>query len=254
MISSMFFSSTGIIRIILNDSQGIFFCIPLVIILCIAVSLIVANMKNSHITERIPWFFYSTSTYLLGAASILYTVSLFLIEPSFGFASTITNIIIASAKILPVLVVAFVIIGIIAEITKPAWKGRLSLYWIPLGITVLFWVSTFLFNNDGLWYNDPKIMIYPTIALLLPSMLCSIVIQRAGKEKISLAYYFIGSGFFVMFLAVIIFLFTFSANRYDFTLITLGILAMLTLIIIGADIFLGLSKNNTTDFSMKTNQ
>ena len=234
-ILAMFLPEIQFVRIILNDSQGVFFAIPLVIILAIALTIVLVKSKGVPLEERFSWNLYSIATYIMTATVAFYVVMLF-IPMSMGSDRGFEAVIEMLVRLLPVLFVGLAIIGIIVEITKPSWKGRPSVWWLPLALTLLFWLSTWLLNNDGLWYNDPPIMAIPTLAFLLPAMLCSIAIQRAAKDRISLVYKLIGSGFFVMFFFSVFFLLTRSFIKYnDFTLLTIGLMAMLTLIIVGVD-------------------
>ena len=249
ILFSLFVTDIQIVRILVNDSQGALLIVPLFAILSLGLGLLSRKAKSVLEFHKLPWILYGIGSYIMLACVILACTMLFI---SYAPESYTLNAIIAMViKFLPFIAFVFVIAGFVIELLGERIKNRFSVWWLPMLTAVLFLASSFLLNNDGFRYNDPIYMMIIALAFLLPAMLCSVIIQKGNKESWVMSYWYIGSGFLTMFVVASVFLVTFPYVHYtDFFLLSLGMMAMMVLLITGVD----LRSGSTQTLPKSTNQ
>lgn len=239
---SMFVADVRIVRILVDDSQGILLAVPFFALLSAGLVLLAKKSRFAPDMPKSPWILYGIGSYIMLACVILACAMLFVSYTPMSY--TINSIIIMVMYILPIISFIFVLAGFTTELLGDRIRNRFSVWWLPLGMTVLFLASTFLLDNDGFRYNDPVYMAVVAAVLLLPAMLCSIIIQKANREKWSLSYWIIGSGFLTMFVVVSVFLLAYQYTRFNsFFLLSAGMMVMLCLLVIGVDLQIISSQN-----------
>lgn len=245
-VFSMFVTDIRFVRILVDDSQGMLLAVPFFFMLSVGLGVLAKKARFTPDMPKSPWILYGIGSYIMLACVILACAMMFVsyTPASYTINSILTMIIYA----LPIIAFVFVFGGFALELLGDRIKTRLSVWWLPVLMNVVFWASTFLLDNDGFRYNDPGYMAIVAFALLLPAMLCSIVIQKAKHEPWSMSYWLIGSGFLVMFTVVSIFLTTYVYVRYEnFFLLSTGLLLMLALLVLGVDVRINTSCIKTSD-------
>jgi hypothetical protein len=245
-VFSMFVTNIRFVRILVDDSQGMLLAVPFFFMLSVGLGVLAKKARFSPDMPKSPWILYGIGSYIMLACVILAFVMMFVsyTPASYTINSILTMIIYA----LPIIAFVFVFGGFALELLGDRIKNRFSVWWLPVLMIVVFWASTFLLDNDGFRYNDPGYMAILAGALLLPAMLCSIIIQKAKRESWSLSYWLIGSGFLTMFTVVSVFLVTYIYVGYtDFFMLSLGMMAMLALLVIGVDVRINSTNSNSSD-------
>ncbi|MBP7733372.1 MAG: hypothetical protein KA140_06400 [Caldisericia bacterium] len=234
IVFSLFSTENQILRIVVNDSQGIFLIVPLFAILSLGLGSLAKRTKSALEFHKTPWILYGIGSYIMLACVILACAMLFISysPASYAINSILTMIVYA----LPIIAFVFVLGGFALELLGDRIKNRFSVWWLPMLMIVLFWASSFLLNNDGFRYNDPVYMMILALAFLLPAMLCSVIIQKGNREPWTISYWYIGSGFLIMFVVASVFLVTFPYVIYsNFFMIALSMMVMLAFLITGVD-------------------
>ncbi|MBP7733373.1 MAG: hypothetical protein KA140_06405 [Caldisericia bacterium] len=100
-----------------------------------------------------------------------------------------------------------IVIGMLLEAFKPAWKHVRFKWWLPILIILIvigFCYLTYILNYDGFRYNDPTEMTLIGSLFLLPFLASLFPLSKAPDKESRNIYGFISGGFGIMSVGSII--------------------------------------------------
>lgn len=107
---------------------------------------------------------------------------------------------------------------------------------ISVFIVVIIWSISFLWNNDGVRYNDPPYIAIPALFVLFPAIICFVIAIKCKHSKQLWSYILYGLGLVIFYASIIIYMST-SGGRSDTSChIAIGFAVMLLMFLVGFDI------------------
>ncbi|MBP7733370.1 MAG: hypothetical protein KA140_06390 [Caldisericia bacterium] len=206
---------------IINSDLRFSLMLPLAALASYTCIVFLVKSKTMSSEFRLPWIMYSIATFAFLLVNIMTTLenSLIIID-----RPQILNI------FMIVMGLGFLLLplsGMIAEVSKPSWKGRKSSTEVFVIIVVVLLVAYIFIDRTSVVSE----IILTAFTHLIMIFICAVIIQKDGKEKVSFCYKVILPGFVVFMAGSILDKLFKNSNWTNISAIT-----FLTCFIIAADI------------------